>query len=85
MRYYGNRATAILVLVLVLVLGLRATKLRKVNEMATVVRQKHSPTKFAPTDWKTSNFVVASSAERQRSTAHDIRQQSQRLRNETGV
>lgn len=53
--------------------------------MATVVRQKHSPTKFAPSDWKTSNFVVASSAERQRSTAHDIRQQSQRLRNETGV
>lgn len=48
-----------------------------------MVRQKHSPTKFAPSDWKTSNHVIASSAERQRSTAHDIRQQSQRLRNDT--
>ena len=68
---YGNRVTCTLV--------------AKPNEMATVVRQKHSPTKFAPSDWKTSNFVIASSAERQRSAAHDIRQQSLKLRNDTGV
>lgn len=39
--------------------------------------------KFAPSDWHLSNFTIASSAERQRSIAHDVRQQSQRLRNET--
>ena len=43
-----------------------------------------SPTKFAPADWHLSNFVISSSAERQRGATHDVRQQSQKLRNETG-
>ena len=51
--------------------------------MAAVAHQR-SPTKFAPADWHTANFVIASSSERQRTTAHDVRQQSQRLRNDTG-
>ena len=75
-RCYGNRVTCKYI---------KVQPVAKLKEMATVVRQKHSPTKFAPSDWKTSNFVIASSAERQRSTAHDIRQQSLKLRNDTGV
>ena len=42
-----------------------------------------SPTKYATADWHTSNFVIQSSAERQRSVAHTIRQQSEVLRNDT--
>ena len=51
--------------------------------MAAVTQQR-SPTKFAPADWHTANYIIASSSERQRTTAHNIRQQSQRLRNDTG-
>ena len=41
-------------------------------------------TRYAPADWHTANTVIATSAERQRGATHDIRQQSYRLRNETG-
>ena len=52
--------------------------------MATGVQVQRSPTKFAPADWHTSNHMVASSAERQRTISHDVRQESQKIRNETG-
>ena len=45
---------------------------------------KKYPTKFAPGDWHTSNFVISSSAERQQSIARDVRQQSKIVRNQTG-
>jgi tektin-2 len=41
------------------------------------------PTKFAPDDWKTANSLTASSAERQRAAAHTIRQENQRISNDT--
>lgn len=44
-----------------------------------------SPTKYATADWHTSNFVIQTSAERQRNVAHTIRQQSEFLRNDTGT
>ena len=44
-----------------------------------------SPTKYAPEDWHTSNIVIQTSAERQRGITHDVRQQSNRTRNETGM
>ena len=53
-------------------------------KMAAVSQQQRSPTKFAPADWHTSNFLVSSSAERQRAAAHSIRQESHRLSNDTG-
>jgi hypothetical protein len=42
-----------------------------------------SPTKFALADWHTSNFLVSSSAERQRAATHTIRQENHRLSNDT--
>ena len=44
-----------------------------------------SPTKFALADWHTSNFLVSSSAERQRAATHTIRQENHRLSNDTGT
>ena len=41
-------------------------------------------TKFAPDDWKTGNFLVSSSAERQRAAAHNIRQENHKISNNTG-
>ena len=41
-------------------------------------------TKFSQEDWKTSNFLVSSSAERQRAAAHTIRQENHKLSNHTG-
>lgn len=41
--------------------------------------------KYAPADWHTSNSVIRSSAENQRSTSHDIRNRSNITRNETGI
>ena len=42
-----------------------------------------SPSKFSVTDWKTSNIVVSSTAERQRNTSEQVRQESIQLRNAT--
>ena len=49
-------------------------------DMATY--QKPS-TRYATSDWFTSNYALSTNAERQRSATHDIRQGSRFLRNET--
>ena len=49
------------------------------------VREMATETKYAPSDWHTSNSVIRSTAERQRSTTHDVRNLSYRARNETGM
>ena len=41
------------------------------------------PSRYAPRDWTTANLMMSSSAERQRGTSTDTRQQSQQLRNLT--
>jgi len=48
--------------------------------MATEINQS---TRFQPTDWFTSNYTISTNAERQRSSSHQIRQESRFLRNET--
>ena len=53
--------------------------------MAIMAAANKSPTKFAPADWHTSNFLVSSSAERQRAATHTIRQENHRLSNDTGA
>lgn len=40
--------------------------------------------KFAPNDWHTSNFIIASSTERQHGIARDVRHQSAMVRTLTG-
>ena len=44
---------------------------------------KMSTVKFAPNDWKYSNQVMNTNAEKQRSVSNDVRQASHALRNET--
>ena len=53
------------------------TRLLWLQEMAAA-------TKFSQDDWKTSNFLVSSSAERQRTAAHTIRQENHKISNHTG-
>ncbi len=52
------------------------------NKLETIIM---AATKYAPADWHVSNSVIQSTAERQRNTAHDFRQQSNTERNETGM
>ena len=40
-------------------------------------------TRYAPSDWFTSNYTISTNAERQRSASHDVRQEARQLRNET--
>ena len=40
-------------------------------------------TKFATSDWFTSNYTISTNAERQRSASHDVRQEGRFMRNET--
>ncbi|XP_013390062.1 tektin-2-like [Lingula anatina] len=48
--------------------------------MATQVKPA---TRFAPSDWFTSNYTISTNAERQRESSHQVRQESRFLRNET--
>ena len=48
--------------------------------MATNVKPA---TRYATSDWFTSNYTISTNAERQRSASHDIRQEGRFLRNET--
>lgn len=48
--------------------------------MATTVKPA---TRYATSDWFTSNYTISTNAERQRSASHDTRQESRFLRNET--
>lgn len=48
--------------------------------MATIVKPA---TRFATSDWFTSNHTISTNAERQRDASHDIRQEGRFLRNET--
>jgi len=48
--------------------------------MATIVKPA---TRFATSDWFTSNHTISTNAERQRTASHDIRQEGRFLRNET--
>lgn len=48
--------------------------------MATYVKPA---TRFATSDWFTSNYTISTNAERQRTASHDIRQEGRFLRNET--
>lgn len=49
--------------------------------MATIVKPA---TRFATSDWFTSNHTISTNAERQRTASHDTRQEGRFLRNETG-
>lgn len=40
-------------------------------------------TRYATSDWFTSNYTISTNAERQRSASHDVRQEGRFLRNET--
>ena len=40
-------------------------------------------TRYATSDWFTSNYTISTNAERQRSASHDTRQEGRFLRNET--
>ena len=51
--------------------------------MATTSLIFSSPSKFSTTDWKTSNAVVSSTADRQRNASEQVRQESTQLRNTT--
>ena len=46
--------------------------------------QQKEPPKFSPSDWHTANYLLASSSNRQRQIAHDIRQESETTRNVKG-
>lgn len=48
--------------------------------MATTVKPA---TRYATSDWFTSNHTISTNAERQRTASHDIRQEGRFLRNET--
>ena len=48
--------------------------------MATFVKPA---TRYATSDWFTSNYAISTNAERQRSASHDVRQDSHFMRNET--
>jgi len=48
--------------------------------MATYVKPA---TRYATSDWFTSNYTISTNAERQRNASHDIRQEGRFLRNET--
>jgi tektin-2 len=48
--------------------------------MATYVKPV---TRYATSDWFTSNYTISTNAERQRTASHDTRQESRFLRNET--
>lgn len=48
--------------------------------MATYVKPS---TRYATSDWFTSNYTISTNAERQRTASHDVRQDSRFLRNET--
>lgn len=50
------------------------------NTMATYVKPV---TRYATSDWFTSNYTISTNAERQRTASHDTRQESRFLRNET--
>ena len=44
---------------------------------------KKPSTRYATSDWFTSNYALSTNAERQRTATHNIRQDSRYLRNET--
>lgn len=48
--------------------------------MATYVKPA---TRYATSDWFTSNYTISTNAERQRGASHDVRQEARFLRNET--
>lgn len=48
--------------------------------MATIVKPT---TRYATSDWFTSNYTISTNAERQRTASHDTRQEARFLRNET--
>ena len=48
--------------------------------MATYVKPA---TRYATSDWFTSNYTISTNAERQRTASHDTRQEARFLRNET--